>query len=248
MRVVQQCAESQNRRGLLGFRTAAHDVGLAQRQRRQLTRYDRTHTTATRIAHRRRAVIRIRAAQQSAAFGLVRRRGDHDVRNAAHIRHIIRTRVRCPVRTDQTGAVYGEGHIQILQGNVVNDLVIRALREGGVNRQHRLHTVAGNATGKCCGVLLSNAHVKIARWEFGLEFDQARAFAHRRCDANEFTVRLGHIANPATEHLGKGLFDRSIRRFDTDNPQTRIEFGRTVVGNRVLLGIRIAVTFFGDDV
>ena len=156
--------------------------------------------------------------------------------------------MRCPVRTDQTGAVYGEGHIQILQSNVVNDLVIRALHEGGVNRQHRLHAVAGNASGKRCGVLLGNAHVKIARRKFGLEFDQTRAFAHRRRDADELIVRLGHIANPATKHLGKGLFDRRIRRFDTDNAQTRIEFGRTVVGNRVLLGIRIAVTFFGDDV
>lgn len=104
--------KAKNRRGLLGFRTAAHNIGLAQRQRRQFIGYKRAHTTAARITHRRRAVIRIRCSAKRGIRSLIRRRGDHDAECSAYTPHHTHPRA-LPVRTDQTGAVYGEGHIQI---------------------------------------------------------------------------------------------------------------------------------------
>ena len=128
----------------------------------------------------------------------------------------------------------------------MNDLIIRALHEGGVNRQYRFHIIACNPRRKSSGMLLGNTDVEITRREFRLKLNQARAFAHRGGNAYQLAVGLGHIANPATKHLSESLLDRSIWGFYAHDAQARIEFSRTVVGNRVFLSVRIAVAFFSN--
>src|SRR5690606_41353773 len=50
--------------------------------------------------------------------------------------------------------VDGEQHVEVLHGDIVDQLVIGALEEGGVDRHHRLGTFAGHAGRQGHGVLL----------------------------------------------------------------------------------------------
>lgn len=104
--------------------------------------------------------------------------------------------------TDQAGAVDGEQHVEVLHGDVVDQLVIGTLEEGGVDRHHRLGTFAGHASREGDGVLLGNRHVEVALGEALAERHQIRAFLHRRGDADQAVIGCGHVAQPLAEHVG----------------------------------------------
>ena len=62
---------------------------------------------------------------------ILRRHDDH-VRHVAQIRIIECAVVRRPVFRNQPAAIDAEGHRQILRGDIVDHLVIRALQKGGI--------------------------------------------------------------------------------------------------------------------
>ncbi len=72
------------------------------------------------------------------------------------------TVVRRAVGADQAAAVEREHDRQVLQRDVVNQLVVAALQEGRIDRDHRLHAVACQAGGEGHRVLLGDADVEIA--------------------------------------------------------------------------------------
>jgi hypothetical protein len=61
-----------------------------------------------------------------------------------------------PVVADQAGAVHREGHVELLQADVVDDLVVGALQEGRVDRADRLRPLQGQAGGEQDRVLLGD--------------------------------------------------------------------------------------------
>ena len=63
------------------------------------------------------------------------------------------------VGADQAAAVDGQHHRQVLQGDVVDQLVVGALQEGRVDRHHRLDALAGQPGGESQGVLLGDADI-----------------------------------------------------------------------------------------
>src|SRR5690606_37752898 len=77
----------------------------------------------------------------------------------AHVADVERTGVGGPVGTDQTGAVHGEAHRQLLDGHVVDDLVVAALEEGGIDGADGLHAIGGEAGREGHGVLFGDADV-----------------------------------------------------------------------------------------
>ena len=114
------------------------------------------------------------------------------------------------IGTDQTGAVQRKHHGQILQRHIVNQLVRRAAK-GGVDGHDGLDTFAGHAARKGHRMLLGDAHVVVAAGKALVELHHARAFAHGRCDAHQALILCGHVAQPLTEDLGKGLLGRRGR-------------------------------------
>ena len=62
----------------------------------------------------------------------------------------------------QAGTIYGKQYRQVLQGDVVDQLVVGALQEGGVNGDHRFQAVAGHAGGEGDAVLFGDADIVIA--------------------------------------------------------------------------------------
>jgi hypothetical protein len=81
----------------------------------------------------------------------------------------------------------------------VDQLVVGALQEGRVDRHHRLEPLAGDAGGEGHSMLLGDADVEVALGEALVELDHARALAHRRRDADQALVLLGHVAQPLAE-------------------------------------------------
>ncbi len=93
--------------------------------------------------------------------------------------------MRGAVGAHQARAVEREHHRQVLDRDVVDQLVVGALQEGRVDRDHRLQALAGQAGREGHGVLLGDAHVVVAVGKALLELDQARALAHRGRDAHQ---------------------------------------------------------------
>ena len=119
--------------------------------------------------------------------------------------------MRRAVGTDNAGAVQREHHRQILQCHVVDQLVVGALQEGGINRHHRLEPLAGQAGGEGNRMLLGDADIVIALGKALMEINHARALAHGRRDAHQPRILVGHIAQPVAEDLSKRLLGRCGR-------------------------------------
>jgi hypothetical protein len=105
------------------------------------------------------------------------------------------------VGADQAAAVEREDHRQVLQRDIVHQLIVAALQEGRVDRQHRPQPFAGQAGGKGDGMLLGDTDIVIALRVALAEAQQAGAFAHRRGDPDQFRIGCRHVAQPVTEHL-----------------------------------------------
>src|SRR3546814_12015800 len=83
--------------------------------------------------------------------------------------------MRGAIGPDDTGAVPGERDVQVLQGDIVNQLIVAALQERRINGQHVLEALARQAGGKRHGMLLGATNIELAFGKAFLELDQATA-------------------------------------------------------------------------
>jgi hypothetical protein len=206
-RRVEQGAEGEDRDPLAVRRRArdlAPDLAGAERDLGHLGLDRDARAGAARIANGDRMVLQERGVERLAALVLVGRRQHADVRDAAQVGDVERAGVGRAVGADQAAAVEREDDRQVLDRDVVDQLVVGALQEGRVDRDHRLHALAGEAGGEGDGVLLGDADVEVALREALVELDHARAFPHRRRDADQALVLLGHVAQPLAEDLREG--------------------------------------------
>ena len=70
--------------------------------------------------------------------------------------------VRRAVVADEAGAVHREHDVQLLQADVVDDLVVRALEEGRVDRGDRLAALEREPGGEQHRLLLGDPDVVVA--------------------------------------------------------------------------------------
>ena len=106
---------------------------------------------------------------------LIRRGHDRHVGQAGQKGQIIGPDMGCPVSPDQPGPVNGETHRQFLQGDIMDNLIIPALQEGGIERGKRLHPLSGETGGESHGMLFGNTNIKTAARETLAEFIQPGA-------------------------------------------------------------------------
>ena len=116
---------------------------------------------------------------------------DDEARQRAEIADIERAGMGGAVGADETGAVHGEAHGQLLDGDVVDDLVVAALQEGRVDGAERLHAVGGEAGGEGDRVLLGDADIEGAVGKLCAEQIEAGARRHGRGDGDDLLVLLG---------------------------------------------------------
>ncbi|MNV13154.1 hypothetical protein D3C71_1037850 [compost metagenome] len=127
----------------------------------------------------------------------------------------------------------------------MDQLVVGALEEGRVDRHHRLDAVAGHAGGQGHRVLLGDGHVEVALGVFLAETHQARAFAHRRGDAQQPGFGGGGIAQPVAEDIGiGGLLGAALG----DQALVRVERAHGVIADLVAFGALVALALGGHHV
>ena len=237
-----QRAERQQRQPAVAL---APQLRLADRQRAQLRGHRGSRTCAARIAHDCRGVERARGVQQLPALVLVRRRHDHRVGNAAQVGQIVAALMSRAIAADEAGAIDRKHDRQVLQRHVVNELIVGALQERRVDRDHRPQALCGHPRGEGHRMLLGDRDVEIAIGETFGELDQPRALAHRRRDGNDARIALRHVAQPLAEDL-------RVRRpgtlFLEDGATDRIEGAGAVPLDRVRLGRRVALALARHDV
>ena len=118
-----------------------------------------------------------------------------EVGHVAQVADVEQAVVRRAVVAAEAAAIHAERDGQILHRHVVNDHVVGALHERGINRQERLQPLGGEAAGEERGVLLGDADIEVAVGMFRLEKTEARAAGHRAGDGDDFSVPLGEFAN-----------------------------------------------------
>ena len=202
-----------------------------------------TISAAARVTHRARAIQRHRGVEHLAAFVFVRRGHYRHIGNATQVTQIKAARMGRAIGSHQPGAVNRQHDRQILQGDIVNQLVIGALQKRRINRHYRFVAIARQTGSKGQRVLFGDADVKIAVGKFLGETYQARTLAHRRGNADQPRFDSGHVTQPVAEHLRVGGFgDRLF-----DNAGCRIEAADTVIQAGVVLCRFVAFALARDD-
>src|SRR3546814_10884626 len=85
-----------------------------------------------------------------------------------------RPRVRRAIRPDQPRAVDRKAHRQVLDRDIVDDLIIGALKEGRIDRRERAHPLRRQARRKGHRMLLGDPNVEAA---IGVRLQIGRAHA-----------------------------------------------------------------------
>src|SRR6185437_14585154 len=120
----------------------------------------------------------------------------------------------------------------------MDELVVGALQERRIDRDNRLQALHGEARREGNRVLFGDRDVEIAIGEALREFDESRALAHCRRDADDALVAGGHIAQPLSEDLREG---RAAGLFLEDRAAGGVERTWAVPLDRVGLGRRVAL-------
>ena len=144
---------------------------------------------------------------------------------------------------DKAGAVDGKDHILLQQVDVVDDLVIGALQEGGVDAHHRQHSLTGKTGRKGDSMLLRHAHIKKAlRVTMGKEL-QSGTVLHGSGDRAELRVLCSLLHQQFAENSGEGFLRRNLRV----RHSVRVKSRYTVIVSWVHLCRLITFTLFGHN-
>ena len=126
-------------------------------------------------------------------------RHDHHIRDAAQEGEIKRALVRLAVSPHNARAIDSKQHRQLLNGNVMDNLIVGALQEGRVDRYHRLVAANRQARSKGYRVLLGDSHVEILVRVFFGKLHHAGAFTHGRRHRHQHVVFRRRFAQPVAK-------------------------------------------------
>ena len=150
-----------------------------------------------RIANRHRMRrVRDGEAQHRGDVELIAGRHHDHVREEPHVRDVEDAVMRRPVGAGQAGAVEGEDDGQVLQGDFLENLVERALQEGGVDvaRWAACPALARPAA-KATRVRFADADVEETAREVGAHLFELVPLAHRRRDDGDARILLHQLVD-----------------------------------------------------
>ena len=107
-------------------------------------------------------------------FVLVLGRHDDHIGDRAHVGEIENAVVRRAVGADQAAAVESQHHMEILQTDIVQNLVVAALQKSRIDRHHRNVTFGRHAGGEGHRMLFGDADIVGALGEFALQSYRCR--------------------------------------------------------------------------
>ena len=120
------------------------------------------------------------------------------------------------VVSDKAGVGHREGDVEVLRADVVDDLVVRALQERGVDGADRLEALCRQAGGEGDGVRLGDTHVEEAVGEACAELGEIGAGGHGRRDGHDARIALGQRAQRLGEDGAVGRCGRLLRAHGGD--------------------------------
>ena len=188
----------------------AQHLAAAVLHRRDPLRGQQRHAErlAAGVAQGHRAVVLERGAEHPLEHGLVARGHEREVRQRPQVGDVEGAVVRRAVVADEARAVEREDDVELLQADVVDDLVVRALQERRVDRADRLEALEGQAAGEEHRLLLGDPDVEVVLGLGLLEQVEPRAGVHRRRDADDAAVAADLLDHRLAEDL------RVLRRGD----------------------------------
>ena len=148
------------------------------------------------------------------------------------------------VCADQSGAVDGKAHRQVLDCDIVHNLIIGALQEGGINRAKWPHSLRSQSGGKGHAMLFGYADVKCAVRMCLREFVHAGAAGHGSGNGHNPWVSIGQFRQRFAKDILIGRWTATgafILLAGND-----IEFDHAMIFVRRRLGRGIAMAFFGN--
>src|SRR5579885_1207059 len=151
--------------------------------------------------------------------------------------------LRRAVFTDDAGAVQREDDVQVLHADIVQHLVISTLQEGRVDGGNGLEAADSQPTGEGDGVLLGNAHVKVAVGEAFVQLLETGSLGHRRRDANNGDVPLGQFNQRVGEDIS---IVRGVARVLLDGAGLEVEGAGAVPLGRIFFGKLPALALLRD--
>ena len=114
------------------------------------------------ISDRHRSFIVHRKLQHFSQLPEILGRYYTHIRDRRQIRQIENALVRLPVASHKSGTVHAEQYRQILDTDIVDYLVIGALKEGRIHHHHRLQTGCRHSGRRCHRMFLRNSHIEKA--------------------------------------------------------------------------------------
>ena len=126
----------------------------------------------------------------------------------------------------------------------MNQLIISALQERRINRDHRLHAGRRESCRKGQRVLFGDSDIEIALGMLLRKTHHPGTFAHGRRNRHQLWLPGSHVAQPVAENLA---VTRLARRFGNDAIGRR-KLANTVVQNRVFFRRQITFPLSGHHV
>ena len=112
--------------------------------------------------------------------------------------------MRGAVGADQTGAIDGEPHRQVLDRDVMHDLIVSALQERRIDRGERFVALGGKPGRERHRVLLGDSDIEGAIRKSLAENIDAGSRRHRCGDGDDALVLRRFLHQALAEHLGVG--------------------------------------------
>ena len=186
-----------------GARTVAEDLGFSDLEDLGLFLRDNSGARAAGIADRDRALVVVdHRPEHVHKLVLVFRLHVDQARNRAQEADVKKPVMGRAVVAGEPGPVHAERHVEVLQGQVVDDHVVGPLHERAVDREKRLHPPHGEAAREDRRVFLGDAHVKKAiRVPLGKPHEPG-AGRHGGGDGGDLVVVVGKIGERGSENLG----------------------------------------------
>jgi hypothetical protein len=156
---------------------------------------------AARITDEHRAVKLLSRPKHVHEFVFVFRRHERGTGDATGVGDVEKTVVRRAVVGGETGAVHAENHVEILERDVVDDAVVGALKERGVDGADRVESHGGQTGSEDDGVFFGDADIEVAvRFGF-IKFDEAGTAGHGGGDADELGVAVAEFDHRVAENI-----------------------------------------------
>ncbi len=182
----------------------SHDPGGADRDGLRSGLERGAGACAARVADGAGAGVELRGAEHIGELVLVGRDHVDEVGDRAQVGDVEEAVVGSAVVARKAAAIHAKDDREVLEADIVDDGVKRALEKGGVDGAKGLEAARGEAGGEDDGVFLGDADVEVAGGVVGAKEIERGAIGHGGGDGDDLRVFVGQFDEGVGEDLGVG--------------------------------------------